>query len=117
MREYRYILDIFDPHGYLAERHRLSNHSAMAEIKTTFRRNIVQRELSEEGISQPRFKLSRIPNYFMYNYLNRLAIVNIIMQIELFQDQIYTVYSNLCEVIISEMRAKIPMYDSTDATR
>ena len=66
-----------------------------------------------------RFKLHKIPETFMDNELSRLAILNIISHIERCrksQQNIDCIYDKLCDVIIAEMNATIPKYDTSKRT-
>ena len=109
------LVDKYDLHGLLGERSKLPDHSALTtDITVT---NYIYESDSHAGdqeIKSTRFKLKTIPDNFMDSDLARSAIIDIISQIERCRDcqeDIDSIYTNLCKSIVSEMNRKLPKHE------
>lgn len=71
-------------------------------------------------IGNKRYKLNKIPQFFGEGGIFSMAIANLISRIEQSretQNDIDSIYDQLCTVILDEMNSKIPCFDSSKKTR
>ncbi|CAC5360994.1 unnamed protein product [Mytilus coruscus] len=106
------IVDIHKLQPLIGERSKLPDHSVIiCHLKLTVTDLIDEAQPIDPLFNRSRYRLDRIPGDFMSSELRRLAIVNIIDQIERIretQENIDMIYSDLCNVIVAEMDEKIP---------
>ena len=98
----------------LGDGSKVPDHSAIVfELRTKYKPIL----RNDYFINAPkRYNLKSIPNGFMSSDLFKLALQTIITRIESAretQGEIDVIYENLCEVIVSEMNASIPIFDTS----
>ena len=106
--------------GLLGQRARLPDHSALVtEFQCRDYNTNSNDNSNPTSTDNVRFKLRCIPPDFMQNERVATAIISIISQIESArenQEDIDSIYSNLCNAITDEMKAHIPTYNASKKT-
>lgn len=112
------LIDSHGLHYLIGGRSRVPDHSVLVfELETGD--NCSHTTNISETHTERRYNLRKIPVDFMGSELTRAALLNLISQIEISrepQTEIDIIYDRLCEIIIHEMSAKIPKYNSTSRT-
>lgn len=112
------IIDDYSLHEYLGERSRVPDHSVLlAKFSVQSDGQDVGRPREgKSNFTTPRYKLNKVPSDFMNSELARMAILEIINNIEQARESqgaIDTVYAELCDSIHDEMNRRIPRYNSS----
>ena len=112
------VVDSFQLHGLIGDGSRLPDHSVLITEYATGYNDY--RPTKETTPSKDRFNLRKIPSDFMTGDLSRRAIANLITIIETTrenQTSVDSIYCDLCSIITTEMRAKLPVIGSTKNTQ
>ena len=104
-------------HELLGDRLCVPDHSVLVayfSVNVDFVHDVTRNTPETETPTQShRFKLNKIPTYFMDSDISRLALIHIIKQIWYIrevQGGIDIVYSQLCSTLHNEMQRRFPQY-------
>jgi len=108
------VVDLFQLHGLIGDGSRLPDHSVLITEYATGYNDY--RPTTGTTPNKDRYNLRKIPSDFMTGDLSRRAIANLITIIETTrenQTSVDSIYCDLCSIITTEMRAKLPVIGST----
>ena len=116
----RSLVEDADLFGLLNERSKIPDHSILLTEFRIHDTTCQSPPSSSATCSTKRYKLNAIPVDFLSSNISKLALQSVIQRIESAretQNEVDDIYSTLCKLLIAEMDANIPTFDTSKRTK
>ena len=116
----RSLVEDADLFGLLNERSKIPDHSILLTEFKIHDTTCQSPPSSSATCSTKRYKLNAIPVDFLSSNISKLALQSVIQRIESAretQNEVDDIYSTLCKLLVAEMDANIPTFDTSKRTK